>query len=227
MKRFLALICFALLSYAWATVADGDRALAKGDYQTAIDEYQAAYEQRDTNLDALTKLAQAKTYLAETLEGGVAEQLYQEAVDHARAAVAADPELVEGHFELARALGRLAQFRGVLQSISLAGEVQDELERVLELEPDNTSALHALALWHLNVPWAVGGRSGEVRPLFEQAIELEPDAIVHRVDFAEALIELEDEVAAREQLEVALELRTETYQDEQNLAKAQEMLNGL
>ena len=227
MKRFLTLLCFVLLSYACATVADGDRALEQGDYQTAIDEYQAAFELRDTNLSALTKLAQAKTYLAETLEGGEAEQLYQEAAEHARAAVAADPELAQAHFELARALGRLAQFRGVLQSISLAGEVQDELERVLELEPENASALHALALWHLNVPWAVGGRSGEIRPLFERAIELEPEAIVHRVDFAEALLELDDAAAAREQLEVALNLSVETYQDEQNLAKAQALLSGL
>ena len=230
MKRLSVLASFLSIlvaSFAFATVADGDRAVDAGDYRTAIAEYQAAYEQRNSNVAALYKLARAKTYLAETLEGAEAEALYEEAAAHARAAIEAAPDDPEAHMELARSVGRLAQFKGVLQSLGLANEVKAELERALELDPEHGGAYHALALWNLEVPWVAGGRSGEVRPLFEQAIAAEPNAITHYVAYGETLIQLGDEAAARVQLEKALTLPAKNVRDEADLAKARELLAGL
>ena len=65
--------------------------------------------------------------------------------------------------------GRLAQYRGVLESLNLATLMKGELDYILERDPEHDGALHALALWHLNVPWVFGGRTDKVRGLFEQA----------------------------------------------------------
>lgn len=227
MRRIWVLGLLLLLSWSFATVADGDRAFDAGDYETAIAEYQAAYELRNSNIEALYKLAKAETHLAETLTGDAAEALYQQAADHARAAIAAAPDEAEAHMELARALGRLAQFKGVLQSLNLAGEVKHELERALELNPNHGGAYHALALWNLEVPWVAGGRSGQVRPLFEKSIEVEPDSITHYVDYGEALIRLGDKAAAKVQLDKALALSAKTFGDEEDQAKARDLLSGL
>lgn len=224
MKRLVLLLSLSLLTFVFATTADGDRALDAGDYQEAINQYQAAVDQRADNVEALYKLAKAKVYLAETLTGSEAEALYSQAADHARAAIALAPDDPNTHMELARALGRLAQFKGVLQSLNLAGEVKSELEKALELEPNFAPALHALALWNLNVPWIAGGRSSQVRPLFDQSIAAEPEAIVHYTDYGEALIQLGDKEAAKVQLEKALALPAETAQDTKNQEKAKALL---
>ncbi len=227
MKRFLLLFVLGVVSFVFATTADGDRALDAGDYQEAINQFQAAVEQRADNVEALYKLARAKVYLAETLTGAEAEALYAQAADHARAAVALDPNDPNTHMELARAIGRLAQFKGVLQSLNLAAEVKSELEKALAIDPNFGAALHALALWNLNVPWIAGGRSAEVRPLFEQSIAAEPEEIVHYSDFGEALIQLGDNEAAKVHLEKALALPAVTAQDMKNQEKANMLLAQL
>jgi tetratricopeptide (TPR) repeat protein len=224
MKRLLSLLFITLLTFVFATTADGDRAIDAGDYQEAINQYQAAVDQRADNVEALYKLARAKVYLAETLTGAEAEALYTQAADHARAAIALAPDNPDTHMELARALGRLAQFKGVLQSLNLASEVKSELEKALELDPNFAPALHALALWHLNVPWIAGGRSAQTRPLFEQSIAAEPEEIVHYTDYGDALIQLGDNEAAKVQLEKALALPAVTAQDMKNQEKAKTLL---
>jgi tetratricopeptide (TPR) repeat protein len=227
MKRLATVFIMTLLTFVFATTADGDRALDAGDYQEAINQYQAAVDQRADNIEALYKLARAKVYLAETLTGAEAEALYTQAADHARAAIAVAPDDPNTHMELARALGRLAQFKGVLQSLNLASEVKSELEKALELDPNFAPALHALALWHLNVPWIAGGRSAQTRPLFEQSIAAEPEEIVHYTDYGDALIQLGDNEAAKIQLEKALALPAVTAQDTKNQEKAKTLLAGI
>ncbi len=224
MKRFTVLLLSLLVAFVYASTADGDRAVAAGDYEEGIRQYQAAVELRADNVEALYKLAKAKVYLAETLAGDEAEKLYEEAAAHAKAAVALAPDDPNTHMEVARALGRLAQFKGVLQSLGLAEEVKRELEKALELDPNFAPALHALALWNLNVPWLAGGRSAQVRPLFDQSIAAEPEAIVHYADYGEALIQLGDKEAAKIQLEKALALPAETAQDTKNQEKAKTLL---
>lgn len=227
MKMIWILLLGLLCSFGFANIADGDKAIDEGNYQVAIDEYTAALKSSPDNVFVLIKLARAKTYLAESLTGSEGEQMYAEAADHARAAIALDSENPDTHMELARALGRLAQFKGVLQSLGLAGEVKSELEKAISLNPNHAAALHALALWHLEVPWVAGGRTGQVRPLFDQAIAAEPDAIVHYVDYAEALIRLDDKEAAKAQLEKALTLTVTNYRDQQDKAQAEQMLSEL
>jgi len=219
----LALLVF--LGPALASIGAGDRAADAGNYRLAISEYQASIAGKPDNAEAYYKMARATTYLAERAEGEEAETLYAEAVSAARAAIALDPNDAEGHFELSRALGRLTQFRGVLQSLNLARQVRKELDITLELDPTHALALHALALWHMEVPWIAGGRKGQVAPLFEQSIALEPEVISHHTDFGESLLKLGESGAARQQLELALSLTAITDQDHFYQEKAHELLD--
>ncbi len=150
----------------------------------------------------------------------------------AKRAIQAEPKNPEAYFELARALGRLAQYRGILQSLSLAAGVRDNLKKALALKPDYASALVALAIWHLElsqkgVGWLYGADAGKVIPLFERAIELEPDRIIHRYEYARALYRLGKRREALKQLEIALSLPPRDARDEYVLAEAQELLEKL
>ncbi len=217
----------ALLSVSFATVADGIRAIDSGDYVEAIKQFEAAVAQRDTNVKALYELAQAKTLLAGTLEGKEAETLLEEATEAAKQAIAVDDSEPEAHFELARALGRLAQFRGVLQSLGIAAEMKSEIERTIELDPNHGGAYHALALWHQEVPWIAGGRAGQTAGLFEKSIELDPDSITHLADYAEILIKEGKTELAAKYLETALSLDANTYGRQQDKEFAQSLWDSI
>jgi tetratricopeptide (TPR) repeat protein len=217
-------------SFASAQVSVGNDRIAQGDYAGAVEAFETAVERNDRSAYAWLLLARAQTYLADTLpesDADARQALYEDALEAAEQAVALDANEADAHMEVARAAGRNAQFQGVLNSINLAGVVKDALDRTLELEPDHGPALHALGLFHHEVPWIAGGRSRQVVPSFEAAIAAEPARITHRVELAKILIEREDTPAAREQLEVAVELEAVSAADEADRAEAESLLASL
>jgi tetratricopeptide (TPR) repeat protein len=230
MRRLHRYLCLYLCWLLWAfTVgvnaqsAEGERLFAEGDYAAAAKAHLAAAAADPEDAAALYHAARALTYQARATEGEAAVALYEEAVAHARRATELAPDDPEAHFALARAWGRLAQYRGVLESLNLATLIKRELDRTLELDPEHDGALHALALWHSSVPWVFGGRTEQVRPLFERAIELNP-TVLHHLEYGETLLALGDPEAARRQLELALTLPAPTAADRAEQARARELL---
>lgn len=222
-RGVLGLWLLSLFVGAYAQSADGDRLFAEGSYAEAADAYLAAAEADPEDAAALYNAARARTYQARETEGDAAVPLYEEAVGYAQQAIELAPDDPEAHLALARAWGRLAQYRGVLESLNLASLIKRELDATLALNPDHDGALHALALWHASVPWVFGGRTEQVRPLFERAIEINP-TVLHHLEYGETLLELGDPGAARRQLELALELPAPTAADRAEQARAQELL---
>jgi tetratricopeptide (TPR) repeat protein len=221
---WLVALLLGLTSAALAQTARGGALVDEGDFRGAIEAYAIALERDADDVEALHQRARAQVYLADhddALGDDEREALYEAAVADAERAVELDPDEAEAHFELARALGRTAQFRGVLQSLNLAARMSDALDRAIELDPEHAGAWHARALWHAEVPWFAGGRGGLVEPSFERAIEIEPDVIGHRVAYAEVLIDREAYDRAAEQLDAALGLAPSTYLDGEDLAKAE------
>lgn len=226
--RFALLCCFFALTAGLVFAQDietGDRLFDEGDYAGAARAYQGAFDNTGDGV-ALYKLANAHVYAARTAEGTEAEALYDAAVTAAREAVELVPDDLEAHMALVRAWGRLAQYRGVLESLNLATLMKEELDLILARDPDHDGALHALALWHLNVPWLFGGRSDQTRGLFDRAIAVRP-TVLHHLEYGEALVTLGDPAAARAQFEAALALPAETAADRFEQARARELLGSL
>jgi len=222
-RRLLAISLAVLFALA---LAGAGELLAEGKFKAA---YESAAQEGNWVL-----AARAASFYAMYQAEGKRErsEWFARAEAAAKRAIQADPKNPEAYFELARALGRLAQYRGILQSLSLAAGVRDHLKKALALKPDYASALVALALWHLElsqkgVGWLYGADGGKVIPLFERAIELEPDRIVHRYEYARALYRLGKKPKALEQLEVALALPPRDARDAYVLAEAQELLEKL
>jgi tetratricopeptide (TPR) repeat protein len=225
LRPALSCLLALLLSWALAGLSDGDRAVELGDYRGAVEAYRRVLSGDPDHVGALTSMARALSLLASTLEPEASERSYAEAEMHAAAAIAIDPAAPEAHFERARAIGQLAQLRGGLGALDLAAEVRAELERTLELDPEYHHAMHALAMWHLRVPWILGGRRDRVLPLFERATALAPEVIAHRVGFGEALLAMDMPERARGELELALRLLPVTAVDRDDQARAQALLD--
>jgi tetratricopeptide (TPR) repeat protein len=127
--------------------------------------------------------------------------LYRSAEDYARRAVAANPDDAEGHFELARAIGRNAQTMGSRDRVKFAAVVRDEALAALKLDPKHAGALHVLGVWNAEVMRLngftrmiaknlLGGKVfGEAswdnaQKYLEEAVAIEPNRITHRLDLA-------------------------------------------
>ncbi len=127
----------------------------------------------------------------------------EQAEEDARAAVAAAPDLAEGHLQLAVALGFKARLEGSLTAHAegYADEARAHLEYVAAREPDNPWMLALLGGWHLEISDAGGflGRSiygAEVDAgldAYDQALALMPDDLVIIYQCALQLAALGDE----------------------------------
>lgn len=228
--RLVLIVTFLMAGSALAQVGEGNRLIDAGDFAGAIAAFDVVIDANPNDARTLALRARAQVYYADnepSLDDAEREALYEAALADAERATDLAPINPDPWFELARALGRMAQYRGVLQSLNLASRMDDALERTLELDDAYASAWHARGLYHVEVPWIAGGRSGLVEPSFERAIAIEPDAITHRVAFAEVLIAREAYDRAAEQLEVALSLTATTFLQERDLAKARSLQASL
>ncbi len=150
----------------------------------------------------------------------------------ARRAIQADGNNAEAYFELARAQGRLSQYRGILESLGLAGGIKENLDKTLRLNPRHAGAKVALALWHhslisKNVGWLYGANGNQIMPLFNEAIQLEPQAIIHKVELAGVLAAQGKKEEARKQYEAALAIAPKTAADRYDLERARRELAAL
>jgi tetratricopeptide (TPR) repeat protein len=146
------------------------------------------------------------------------EALYKKAEDYARRAIAANPNDAEGHFHLARAIGRRALTMGKRDQVKFAKVVYDEANAALRAQPKHAGALHVLGVWNehiMQLNWIerttaktlLGGKVfGEAswenaqRDL-EEAVAIEPNRITHRLDLARVYADRDQKAKAIEQLE--------------------------
>lgn len=150
----------------------------------------------------------------------------------ARRASQADADNAEAYFELARAQGRLSQYRGILESLGLASSIKENLDKTLRLNPRHAGAKVALALWHhslisKNVGWLYGANGSQIMPLFSEAIQLEPQTIIHKVELAGVLAVQGKKEEARKQYEAALSIAAKTAADRYDLERARRELAAL
>ena len=207
------------------TVADhvdrGDSLAAALQPRAALAEYQAALALDSTSDAALWKSADATNDVAKQITdpGHAArrDSLYRLAWRYAEAAVLADSDDAQGHFELAQAVGRYARTLSGPRRLRYGWLVYDEAARALALDPRHDGAHHVLGAWHAEVMRLSGvtrllakqllgarflGRASwdSATAHLERAVALRPDFIYHRLELARVYLDRHREDAAREQL---------------------------
>ncbi|WP_026234101.1 hypothetical protein [Thermus oshimai] len=216
-------------------------ALAQGSIGGLLDagKYPEAYEAglKAGTAEALALAAKAATFYAlYQAPEGEKRAWFEKGEKAASQAIAKDPGYPEGYFERARALGRLSQYKGILEALreGLAPRIRGDLEKTLKLKPDHAGAMVALALWHFELVqkgWLVAATQGadgnQVEPLMKKAIALEPEVIIHRVEYAKVLAAWGKKEEAKKQLEVALSLPAKTAADRYDQERARQELSKL
>ena len=145
------------------------------------------------------------------------DSLFTVAEKYARAAVAANPNGAQGHFALARALGRRALTLGIRDRAKYGVAVREEALAALVIEPRHAGALHVMGVWNHQVMQLssiqrliartiLGAKTfgkaswQEAVQSLEDAVAIEPDRIVHRLDLARVYIARKRNAEARDQL---------------------------
>lgn len=228
-----------------AHVAMGDREHAALNPTGALAHYEAALSVAAADYEALWKASREAVDLGEfTKDAAQRKALYAKAEGYARRAVSANPNDAEGHFSLARAIGRNALSMGKRDRVKFAGEVREHALAALALAPNHAGALHVMGVWNAEVMRLsgverffaknlLGGRvfgaanwDDAVRYL-EQAVAAEPERITHRLDLAKVYADVGNQAKAREHYEWIARAPASDYNDQHYKGEAERLLAAL
>ncbi len=220
------------LALAAGTLQDAQNQYNAGDFKAAADSAVAL-----NTAEGFVLAAKSNSIYASTQPENKQEPMYSTSEKYARSAVKLDANNSDAYFEVARALGRLSQLRGILAALTqgLGGQIKDNLEKSLKLDPTNASALVAYGLWHAEivnkgVAFLYGADAGKGIEYFNRAIKLEPKVIIHRVEFAHGMVLIDKKkylADAIAQLETAVTLTPRDAAEKLDLERAKRDLADL
>lgn len=239
--RYLALAAALVLSSAAAQaqspaqhIAEGDSAHAALDPTAALAHYQAALAMDSTNYEALWKASREAVDLGEFEPDKIKQHdYYTEGERLARRAVAADSTNAEGHFALARALGRVALTLGAHDRVKYGKAVRSEALAALSYDSLHAGALHVMGRWNAEImrlsgfsrffakTFLGGGIFGQASwdsavSYMEKSVAADPTRLVHHLDLAEIYRDRDhegDKARARAQFEAVIDGAVTEYND--------------
>ncbi len=241
LARYLTIGTMFALSVATANaqtsaqhIAEGDSAHVALDPTSALAHYQAALAADSTNYEALWKASREAVDLGEfEPDKDKRKQYYAEGEQLARRAVAADSTNAEGHFALARAMGRVALTLGAKDRVKYGKDVRAQALEALKYDSLHAGALHVLGRWNAEIMRLSGfsrffAKSFLGGGIFDQAswdsavtymeksVALDPDRLVHHLDLAEIYRDRNhsgDRDRARAQFEAVINGKITEYND--------------
>ncbi len=147
----------------------------------------AAEPSADTKRQAQIYAEQSLDYLHKGEDAATKEQklaAYQEGLDLATRAVNLDDENADAHFAIFGNKGRILLLEGVTANPVSLLQVNRDLERALELNPNHADALAAKGGLYRQLPWVLGGSLSVAETCLTKAIQLDPEAVSARIELA-------------------------------------------
>ncbi len=183
-------------------IALGDRDAGAMNAASALRHYEEAMKADPKSYEALWKATREAVELGEyNPNSSDRDRLYSSAELYARRAVEANPGDAEGHFQLAKALGRKALSLGKRDQVKYAGDVRTHALEALKIAPKLGGALHVMGMWNYNVmklsgvtrfmaKTFLGGKVfdsaswDDAQRYMEESVAAEPNRLVHHLDLA-------------------------------------------
>jgi tetratricopeptide (TPR) repeat protein len=222
----------------------GDRDHAAMHAPSALHHYEEAIKLEPKSYDALWKASREAVDVGEYAPPAERDADYTLAEQYARRAVEANAGDAEGHFNLARALGRRALSLGKRDRVKYAGDVRTHALEALKLNPKHPGALHVMGMWNYNVmslsgmtrfmaKTFLGGKVfdsanwDDAQRYMEESVATDPGRLVHHLDLARVYVARGDKTKAAEQYELVITGPRTEYNDRHYQAEAEAELRGL
>jgi uncharacterized membrane protein len=158
------------------------------------------------DFESAWKAARARYWLGTHAPEKSRKAYLESGIAAGRAAIALAPNKPEGHFWVAANMGALAESFGLRQGLKYRGDIKDELETVLRLDPafQQGSADRALGRWYYKVPGLFGGSNRKSEEHLRKSLTYNPTSAASLYFLAETLIDLGKKPEARTVLEKLL-----------------------
>jgi tetratricopeptide (TPR) repeat protein len=185
---------------AWALLTNFHEDRARLD--RARDLLQAEIERTPT-LEALVLLSWAHLawadHRAPTTEAKLAS--YERGRDVAKRAIELAPRNPDAHLWYAANLGRWAVTRGKMRAAFLVSTLRDEIDTILQLDPNHVPGLSLAGSFYFETPGMFGGDVARAEGYLRKALGLDPHFTRARVELARCLIHQGRYVEARDELQ--------------------------
>jgi tetratricopeptide (TPR) repeat protein len=226
-------------------VAAGDREREALQPRQALADFEHAIALDSNNYDALYKASREAVDLGEFEANAAAKQQdFDTGLRFAQRATVVNPTGPDGHFAVARALGREALAVGGKKRIQYAKEVRAEALAALSYDPNHAGALHVMGVWNAEVMRLSGIERFIARNLLgggilgtaswkeavrylQEAVAIEPTRIVHHLDLGRVYADLGEKSKARQQFQLVLSTPPAEYNDAHYKDDAQHQLARL
>jgi tetratricopeptide (TPR) repeat protein len=231
----LAFLLAASASLFGQTAADrirqGDEYYAQFNDEKALEEYLAGAQAEPENYEALWKTARAYFDLGDLMEpkdNSATEKqrkFFTESFNYAKKAVRANPNDTWGHFFLSAAQGKYVLTQGKKEQINASKTIKTEIEKAIELDPNNDLAYHALGIWHRTIAEIGGakrflggmiygsipkGTNEESERSLQKAIAIKPDYTNHHLELGRTYLAMKKYDLAKQEFQKTLELPNST-----------------
>ena len=212
-------------------IALGDKEYVAMNAPAALKHYEAAIAEDPKSYEALWKASRSAVDLG-SYEGNAEMRgvYFRNGELYARRAVEANPGDAEGHFSLARALGKNALTQGPKARIKYATDIRAQALECLKLNPKHPGCLHVMGMWNAEVMRLngftrmlaknfLGGKVfgsaswPEAKRYMEESVANEPDRIVHHVDLAGVYRDMGDKAKARAEYQAVMKLPNADFND--------------
>jgi len=163
----------------------------------------------DSHVDNFIALAQVCFVWGDVRAKTPEEKLeaYEQGRQAAKRAVELMPRSVLAHFWYGTNTGRWGQTKGVVRSLFLLPTVKQEIETVLELDP-NFPPVYSLAGYvYYEVPALLGGDLDRAEQMFRKGLALDPKFTGMRVGLAKTLIKKGRIAEGRKELQAVVDER--------------------
>jgi tetratricopeptide (TPR) repeat protein len=225
-------------------IALGDKEYVAMNAPAAFAHYEEAVKEDAKNYEALWKASRSAVDLGSAERNTEKrESEFNSAELYARRAVEVNPTDAEGHFNLARALGKNALTQGPRSRIKYATDVRNHALECLKINPKHAGCLHVMGMWNAEVMRLngftrmlaknlLGGKVfesanwAEAKRYMEESVAAEPDRIVHHVDLAGVYRDMGDKAKARAEYQTVMKMPNRDYNDRQYKGEADAALRA-
>jgi len=155
------------------------------------------------DFESAWKLARARYWLGTHAPEQARKGYLESGIAAGRAAIAVEPNKPAGHFWVAANMGALAESFGLRQGLKYRGDIKEELETVLRLDPafQQGSADRALGRWYFKVPGLFGGSNRKSEEHLRKSLTYNPNSSSSMFFLAETLIDMKRKPEAKALLE--------------------------